>query len=87
MNVVDTKGEMGDFLSDPNRKIPNAHLNSVCKLYEKHETCRYICLYPIGFVCAKKTPMKKMLDQRVAEGKMTARSDNCEGLGEIWKKL
>ena len=46
------------------------------------DTCRYICLSVKGFVCMKKTPMKKTLDERSKEGKMKAQSDNCRGLGD-----
>ena len=83
MQAVDHDGAMNDYLTDEKRKIPEAHLHSICKLKQGCKTCRYIGLVPkLGFVCAKKTPMKDMLDSRVSEGKMKAIADNCEGLGK-----
>ncbi len=83
MQAVDHDGAMNDYLTDERRKIPDAHLHSVCKLKQGAKTCRYIGLVPsLGFVCAKKTPMKTMLDERAIEGKMKAVGDNCEGLGK-----
>ena len=83
MQAVDHNGDMNNYLTDENRKIPEAHLNTVCKLKQGSKTCRYIGLVPsLGFVCAKKTPMKTMLDDRTVEGSMKAVGDNCEGLGK-----
>lgn len=83
MQAVDHNGDMNDYLTDERRSIPNAHLQSICKLKQGSNTCRYIGLVPsLGFVCAKKTPMKAMLDERATEGKMKAIGDNCEGLGQ-----
>lgn len=82
MKGIDLQRDYGEFFLDENRKIPKAHLNSVCKLYQKNSTCRYLSLTVQGFVCVKKSPMKKVLDNMVKENKMIAKSDNCEGLGE-----
>jgi hypothetical protein len=86
MNLLDFKGEMGEYLLDEDRKIPKAHLNSICKIYKQCLSCRYIFLSPKnGFVCVKKTPIKKTLDAIVAKKEMTAQGDNCEGLGNYQK--
>jgi hypothetical protein len=83
MQAVDHNGDMNEYLTDERRKIPDAHLKSVCKLKQGSKTCRYIGLVPdLGFVCAKKTPIKDMLDERANNGKMSAIEDNCEGLGK-----
>jgi len=83
MQAIDHNGEMNDYLTDAKRKIPGAHLHSICNLKQGTKTCRYIGLVPtLGFVCAKKTPIKTMLDERASQGKMKAISDNCEGLGK-----
>jgi hypothetical protein len=82
MNMVDFKGEMGEYLLDPLRRIPKAHREAVCRPEQGAETCRYISLTPNGWVCVKKTPIRKMLDSQVSQGKMTAKGDNCEGLGK-----
>ena len=86
MQAVDLNNEMNDFFGDEQRKIPQAHLDSVCKLKQGEKTCRYISLTVNGFICTKKTPIKSMLDQRVLDNKMSAKGDNCEGLGQYEKK-
>ena len=85
MNLIDFKGEMGEYLLDEDRKIPKAHLNSICKIYKKNLSCRYIFLSPNGFVCVKRTPIKTTLDSMVSKQEVTARGDNCEGLGNYKK--
>ena len=82
MYVVDFNNQLVEYLLDEKRKIPKAHLNSVCKIEQGEETCRYIALSQIGHVCMKKSPAKEKLDDLVKEDKMKARSDNCEGLGD-----
>ena len=86
MQAVDLRGELNDYLFDKQRKISKAHLHSVCKFKKGEKTCRYIALGVKGFVCVKKSPMKDTLDKNVVEEKMSARGDNCEGLGSIIKK-
>jgi len=83
MQAVDHEGEMNEYFTDERRKIPEAHLNSICKLKQGNQTCRYIGLVPVsGFICTKRTPMQTMLDERALGGKMKAIGDNCEGLGK-----
>ncbi len=86
MYSIDFKNQLNDYLLDENRKIPKAHLDSVCKIYKKHETCRYLSLSTIGYVCMKKSPIKDKLDELARTKKMVARADNCEGLGNIIEK-
>lgn len=83
MKSIDLQGNLSEYFLDENRIIPKGHLKSVCKIYEKKNTCRYISLSSKGFICVKKTPMKKVLDKMSFEKKMIANSDNCEGLGNI----
>lgn len=82
MHAVDFDGKMNDYISDPERKISKAHLESVCRTGKQEKTCRYVGLGPNGFFCAKKTPIKSALDERAESGKSVARGDNCEGLGD-----
>ena len=86
MYGIDFNNQLGEYLLDEKRKIPKAHLSSVCKIEQKEMTCRYISLSQIGHVCMKKSPAKEKLDQMVKEEKMSARADNCEGLGEDIEK-
>ncbi len=83
MYGIDFNNQLADYLLDENRKISKAHLNSVCKIEQKKETCRYISLSEIGYVCMKKSPAKDKLDELADNESMSARSDNCEGLGVI----
>lgn len=80
MKGIDFQSNFGEYLLDEDRKISNEHLCNVCKKDTK-EACRYIGLSVIGFVCAKNTPLKKMLDQKVKENKFSAIGDNCSGIG------
>lgn len=81
MKAVDLQSMVGEFIFDESKKITKAHLNSVCKLHQGEMTCRYISLGLKGFMCAKHTKMKSVLDSFVNEQKISARGDNCEGLG------
>jgi hypothetical protein len=83
MQALDTSGKMGQYLLDEKRKISQTHLYNICKYKQGKNTCRYISLTIQGYVCVKKTPMKKMLDDRVKSEKMKAIGDNCEGLGKF----
>lgn len=85
MYSVDFQNQLNDYLLDEGRKIPAAHLKSVCKKDQK-DACRYICLCQIGFVCMKKSPAKKQIDGWANTKIMSARADNCEGLGEGYEK-
>lgn len=80
MQAVDYNGQFVAVL-DEDRKIPKAHLNTVCKLHCGKQTCRYIALGVKGFICLKRTKAKPVFDNLVNEGKMVAQGDNCEGLG------
>ena len=72
MYSIDFQNQLDDYLSDERRKIPEAHLNSVCKKDQKN-ACRYIGLCQIGFVCAKKTPIKPRLDDLAKNTKFSAK--------------
>ena len=63
MYGIDFNNQLTEYLLDEKRKIPKAHLVSVCKIEQKEKTCRYISLSQIGYVCMKKSPAKKKLDQ------------------------
>jgi len=82
MQAVDLQGSLGEYLFDEDRKITKDYLHSICRYKKGKQTCKYICLSVKGYVCIKKTPMKKTLDQRCKEGKMSAQGDNCGGLGK-----
>lgn len=60
-------------------RIPDDHLEKVCKIGQSG-CCRYVALGPNGFECEKHGSLKKVLDDRVAEGQMRAVGDNCKGL-------
>jgi hypothetical protein len=83
MYGVDFDNQLGDYLLDDKRKIPKAHLDSVCKIGQKEKTCRYISLSKIGYVCMKHSPAKEQLDKLVIQKRMLAQSDNCNGFGRL----
>jgi len=60
------------------RKIPIAHLRSVCKYRTGITTCKYITFWKDAFYCLKNVSEIK---GRIDELKdMKAKSDNCGGL-------
>jgi len=83
MYTVDFNNQLLEYLLDEKRKIPKAHLQTVCKIEQKEKTCRYIALSRIGYICMKKSPIKQKLDEMVKEKNMIALADNCEGLGDV----
>jgi hypothetical protein len=58
--------------------VDNARSQNVCKRGQGAVTCAFLGMHP-GFVCLKHTPFEGMLRQRLAEGTMTAKGDNCSG--------
>ena len=72
-----------DVLNNDALKIDIKHLDNICKLRQGENTCRYILLMPIGYVCIKNTKLKQAIDQQCNKNQMTAKGDNCDGLGEI----
>ena len=71
-----------DVLDNRSLKIDTNHFNNICKIRQGEKTCRYIILGPQGFVCSKNTQLKQAIDQQCNKNQMTAKGDNCDGLGE-----
>ena len=82
MIAIDHNGILDNIALDPGRKIPKVHLSTVCRLHQGKPTCRYIGKCKNQYFCSKISGIKKVLDERVAKGLMSARGDNCEGLGK-----
>ena len=62
----------------PSRKIPAAHLKTVCKYRKGANTCKYITFKEGYFYCVKNVnDLKKKIDELKD---MKAKSDNCNGL-------
>ena len=62
------------------------HVNSVCKLGQGEQTCRYLTSTggkKQGWTCEKSGSLRRILDERVAYGTMNAKGDNCGGLLEL----
>ena len=55
------------------------HVKNVCKVGQGVESCRYLAGGIRGLECMKNTSLAKSLDNRVEEGTMNARGDNCDG--------
>ena len=86
MKAIDIKDNLDDFLLDETRRIADEKMKNICLIGEGERTCRYIVLSKIGFVCSKKTPMSETFDDLVNKNKITAKSNNCEGLGSQYEK-
>jgi hypothetical protein len=60
--------------------LSEKQVTEVCKMGRDKETYSYLAIGN-GFICAKKNPgVKALIDQRRAQGTMTAMGDNCEGI-------
>ncbi len=81
MHIVDD-GKLAKYICDPDRAIPPAHVNKVCKDRLKGN-CRYLLKTPACHVCTKHTPLRPIVDQRVEEGKHGTGADNCPGFGKM----
>ena len=74
--------ELKSLMNSPARKIDFDTLQKVCKIRKGEKGCRYIMFGPQGYVCMKHTKIKKAIDSLCSQEKMTAKGDNCDGLGE-----
>lgn len=81
MKAIDLKDFMKEVVENTKLRIDEGHLNNICKLGNKNNTCRYILMGPEGqFVCAKHTKMRQVLDDLVENESIEARGNNCQGL-------
>lgn len=60
--------------------LTESHVKDVCRPGTGTETCRYLLLGAGGWVCGKHTVLAVTLDDRVREGTIVARGDNCAGM-------
>ncbi len=60
------------------------HVQGICKFQQGEATCRYLALNPEGLHCVKASILRETLDERVKDGDIRSRGDNCDGpLGVI----
>lgn len=62
-----------------NERITDEVANTVCKMGQGSECCRYLSMDKDGWSCLKHTELRRFIDKKVAEQTMKARGDNCEG--------
>jgi len=63
--------------------IDDEYVLKVCRPGSE-ETCRYLLMGPKGWGCGKMSPdVKQTLDQRVDQGLMVAKGDNCAGIKNV----
>jgi hypothetical protein len=55
------------------------YVDSICKIGQMDDCCRYLACGKNGFECMKGTEHKAYLDGRVKAGTMNAKADGCEG--------
>ena len=70
------------LMGEVSRKIDNTILKTVCNIRQSEKACRYIMLGSQGFVCMKHTKIRQAIDSLCDKDQMTAKGDNCHGLGE-----
>jgi len=64
------------------KTIHKEHVVNVCKLGCGEEVCAYLALTGDGWACLKVTSMRGLIDQRVRDGEMVAKGNNCEGISD-----
>jgi hypothetical protein len=60
-------------------KISDNKLRSVCLIGQGDKTCAFLGCGANGFECLKGTGAERFIRQRLANGTIGARGDNCEG--------
>lgn len=55
------------------------HVKDVCKSGQGKETCSFVAIYPDGISCAKNTDLEPIIRNRLGNGIMKAKGDNCDG--------
>lgn len=58
---------------------PEGHVRSVCKPGHGHETCSFMIAGAGGLKCGKGSAFENAIRQRLVEGTMNAKGDNCSG--------
>jgi hypothetical protein len=62
--------------------VSDDEADTICRMGKGALCCRYLILQaaePAGLACAKHTELRVYLDERVADGSIVARGDNCPG--------
>ena len=63
------------------KKLDQNQYVNVCKLGQGSKCCRYLVAGMEGLECGKlQDGLRKIIDQRVADGQFMAIGDNCEGI-------
>lgn len=57
-------------------------VKTVCLVEKGVLCCRYLCMAPEGWSCAKHTNLKSYIDRKVANNTFRAKGDNCLGRGD-----
>ena len=61
--------------------VSDERAKEVCKFGQGEATCAFIILIcGEGFECAKGTDIETIIRDRLAEGRMKAKGDNCGGI-------
>jgi len=59
--------------------VTDDHAKTVCKIGHGAECCRYLTMSPKGWSCERMTPLRRLIDKRVADNQFNARGINCGG--------
>lgn len=60
--------------------LTDDYAKSTCRIGQGAACCRYLTMSPKGWECQKHQSLRGLLDQRVSDGTINARGDNCEGV-------
>ena len=83
MKGVDTRGNFPDIFKNEKKKISDDLLKNTCKIQHGTQTCRYIVMGEVGFICVKGTQLQSSIDNLVMKKQMVARGDNCPGVNKV----
>jgi hypothetical protein len=59
--------------------LPPGYVDGVCKKGQSKATCSFLGMTTDGFRCLKSSSLEKTIRQRLEEGAMVAKGDNCSG--------
>jgi len=67
-------------------RIPDGYGKTMCKEGQGEATCSFLAVGAVGLVCLKCSSMEANIRNRLREGSMGSKGDNCSGPPDFIKK-
>jgi hypothetical protein len=61
------------------------HAKEICKAGQEEKQCAYLGVASNGYECWKESKISRQIDQKVHDGLMSAKGDNCVGFDRMVK--